>query len=699
MIGEPQGVALSLWQLTTDMSGLSFTNPMLLHGLWAALLPLVIHLLNRRRIVTVSFSNVMLLQTLQHDRMRRIKLKHLVLLILRTLLIVLLVLAFARPTLSGGSGQAGTSAVILLDRSLSMQYRTSEGTLFDRALLRVRALLTLFDDRDDVRLVLVDEGVEEVKVASPERLRLHLNALQPGFGSTDFEAGVQLAWSHLSGSQMPNRELYCVTDRASNGWTTLPDTLARLDGVSVYIISERPSQVANIGIGQVHARSPQVGRSSTLGIELINYGDANRGDVPVQIFLDDRRIAQHIAHVPAAGRRKLHARFVPETGGVVALRVEIGEDDLDADNARATVVRVPDRVRVLLVADASRESYYLAQALSVVSGEVAHVKPDRVSDQVLEGVEVVFLCNVARLSVDAIAALQTRISRGMGLALFLGDQIDIRHYNERVLPALCPATLLGARGTLEGAYQALQTVLPDHPMLSGLELKGAFQSPRFFVSHRVRPARNTQPVLSFASGTPALLESRKGQGRAVLFASSVGANLGWSDAPLSGFFVPFVHRLSGYLAAGAFGHSDYRVGQVVYRDMRQDKAWEAVLQAPGREPKTIWPQQRGLQSVWPVGAVDVPGLWEIFARERLADRFAVQVDDREPDLTPVSMARLEALFGTDRLRVVDGEVDLKAAILSQRHGRELWRWVLGMALLAMAAEMLIARSTRTSRKA
>lgn len=682
------------------MFGLSFTNPMLLHGLWAALLPLVIHLLNRRRAVTMSFSNVALLQKLQHDRMRRLKLKHLALLILRTLLIVLLVLAFARPTLSGGSGQvgdAGTSAVILLDRSLSMQYRTAEGTLFERALHRVQALLALFDERDDVLLTLIDEGVEEVDVVSPERLRLFIDTLQPGSGSTDFEAGLALALSHLSESQMPNRELYFVTDRASNGWVNLPDTLSNLDDVSVYIIFERPSQVANIGIGQITTTSPEVGRSTTLGIELINYGVASRGDVPVQIFLDDRRIGQDIAYVPAGGRHKLHMSFVPKTGGDVALRVEIGEDDLEADNKRVTVLRVPERVRILLVSQATHESYYLAEALSVVSSEVVHVKPEGVSDQVLEGVDVVFLCNVARLSTGAIAALQNRISRGVGLAIFLGDQIDVRYYNEHVLPALFPAKLLGTRGALSGAYQALQTVLSDHPMLSGLELNGAFQSPRFFVSYRVLPETHARPVLSFASGAPALLESRRGNGRVVLFASSVSASLGWNDAPLSGFFVPFVHRMSGYLAAGAFGRSDYRVGQVVYRDIRRENASEAVLQAPGREPRTIWPQQRGLQSVWPVGVVDAPGLWEIFARERVSDRFAVQTDAREPDLTPVPMARLEALFGKDRLRVVDGKADLKAAIISQRHGQELWRWVLLVALMAMGAEMLIAQSARTSR--
>ena len=465
------------------MFGLSFTNPMLLHGLWAALLPLVIHLLNRRRTVTVSFSNVALLQKLQHDRMRRLKLKHLALLILRTLLIILLVLAFARPTLSGGSGQvgdAGTSAFILLDRSLSMQYRTAEGTLFERALRRVQALLSLFDERDDVRLALIDKGVEEVDVVSPERLRLLMDALQPGFGSTDFEAGLQLALSHLSRSQMPNRELYFVTDRAYNGWTNLPDTLSNLDDVSVYIIAERPSQVANIGIGQINTTAPEVGRSTALGIELINYGEANRGDVPVQIFLDGRRIGQDIAHVPAGGRRKLHTSFVPKTGGDVALRVEIGKDDLEADNTRVTVLRVPERVRILLVSQASHDSYYLAEALSVVSSEVVHVKPERVSDQVLEGVDVVFLCNVARLSTGAIAALQNRISRGVGLAIFLGDQIDVRYYNEHVLPALFPAKLLGTRGALSGAYQAFQTVLPDHPMLSGLGTQRGISKSAFF---------------------------------------------------------------------------------------------------------------------------------------------------------------------------------------------------------------------------
>ncbi len=80
------------------MFALSFTYPAVLYGLAAAALPLLMHLMNRRRSVTVAFSNVALLQALQQDRMRRVKAKQWAVLALRTLLLALLVLAFARPT-------------------------------------------------------------------------------------------------------------------------------------------------------------------------------------------------------------------------------------------------------------------------------------------------------------------------------------------------------------------------------------------------------------------------------------------------------------------------------------------------------------------------------------------------------------------------------------------------------------------------
>ena len=129
------------------MFGLSFASPLVLHALWAALIPVLVHLLNRRRSVTVAFSNVRMLQDLHHDRMRTIKTKQILLLLIRTLMIILLVLAFANPSIRGSSissGSGRTSAVMLLDRSLSMRMQRGGGNRFDAARSRARQVLGLF---------------------------------------------------------------------------------------------------------------------------------------------------------------------------------------------------------------------------------------------------------------------------------------------------------------------------------------------------------------------------------------------------------------------------------------------------------------------------------------------------------------------------------------------------------------------------
>lgn len=685
------------------MFGLSFANPAMLYGLWAALLPLVIHLLNRRRSVTLPFSNVALLQALQHDRMRRVKLKQILLLILRTLLIVLFVLAFARPTMTGaqsGAGDAGTAAVILLDRSLSMQYRTSEGTLFERGKARVREVLSLFQAQDDVQVMFVDRDVAPISGSSLANLQAQIDSWEPQFDASDMLPGLQAALAYLDASQMPNRELYIVSDLARLGWANVADTLT-WNGISVFVVPERPDVVQNVGITQVKTVGGllRVGQPVTLEIELANYGEAPRGDVPVQAFWGDRRIIQQIAHIPAGGRKKIYARFTPESDGVRALRVEIGDDDLAADNTRISVVQVPEQLRVLLVGETHQDTYFLSQALQASSFAVQIESPDQVTDAMLATADVVYLCHVSHLSPSMIERLRKHISLGGGLGIVLGGQIDMRHYNERILPALLPATLISVRGQpgVSTAYQAFPVELPNHPMLSHIALEGTFRSPRFFVHYVVRPEAETQTVLSFANGTPVLLEGALGQGRVALFVSEWGSALSWNDMPVTGFFLPFVYNLTGYLVTGAVRQADYTVGAVVSRVHQSAWVGEGVLRPPEQDAQTIWSQQRGVQTVWPVGVVNRPGLWEIYAQERLADMFAVQLDPDASDVTRISDDTLQSLFQDARFSVVPADRQLKDVVLPLRHGREFWRLVLGGALFLMFVEMWIAKTTRSSR--
>jgi hypothetical protein len=686
------------------MFGLSFANPSILYGLWAALLPLVIHLFNRRRSVTMSFSNVALLQALQHDRMRQVKLKQILLLILRTLLIVLLVLAFARPTATGASGSRGagdsaTSAVILLDQSLSMRYRTSEGSLFERGKNRVREILSMFQAQDEVQVILVDNEATALTPSSLSSLKARIDNGSPKFGLARMALPLQAARAHLHASQLPNRELYVVSDFARSGWSAVEDT-TDWGGVSVFLVRERLDPVQNARVATVKAVGGliRVGQPVTLEVELANDGDAR--EVAVQAFLDGRRIVQQVAHLSANSQKKIYAAFTPESVGAHEVRVEIGEDALPEDNTRISVVQVPDRVRILVVAPSDQESYFLIQALDAAAFSVVSVSPEAVTDEALADVNVVFLCGVSHMSPPVIERLRKHVSAGAGLGIILGEQVDQRHYNDRILPALLPATLMSVRGQpgVKTAYQALPQELPDHPLLAEIRVAGSFTSPRFFAHFVVRPEGNTQTVFSFTNGAPALLDAPLGQGHVALFVSGWHANMTWNDMPVSGFFLPFVYRLTGYLVAGATNQSDYPVGAVVSRLARVDGEREGVLRPPGKEALTLWPQQRGVQKIWPVGPVDAPGLWEVYAGEQRVDRFAVQLDPAASDLEPASETAVGATFQNAAAYWLSSDQPVKDLVLPLRHGREFWRLALAAALAVMFFEMWLAKTTRTSRQ-
>ncbi|HWP35873.1 MAG TPA: BatA domain-containing protein, partial [Thermodesulfobacteriota bacterium] len=105
--------------------GLSFLNPLYLLGLAAAAIPVVIHLVGRRRAPVHRFPALAYLAAARRKRARHLTLRHLLLLALRTAALVLLAVALARPLLSlGGSPAAAAlepvTTVVIVDTSMSM---------------------------------------------------------------------------------------------------------------------------------------------------------------------------------------------------------------------------------------------------------------------------------------------------------------------------------------------------------------------------------------------------------------------------------------------------------------------------------------------------------------------------------------------------------------------------------------------------
>jgi len=86
-----------------------FAHPALLWALPAAALPVLIHLLNRRRYRRVPWAAMAHLLTAEHRSRRRVRVQNVLVLALRAAAVALLVLLFARPAVAGRR-PAGTAA-------------------------------------------------------------------------------------------------------------------------------------------------------------------------------------------------------------------------------------------------------------------------------------------------------------------------------------------------------------------------------------------------------------------------------------------------------------------------------------------------------------------------------------------------------------------------------------------------------------
>jgi len=138
--------------------GLAWINPLYFAGIMLLALPVLIHLVQKQHASGIKFPSLMFLQKIPLQQKRRFEIRHWVLLLLRCLLLLLLVFAFARPFLERAdagveAGRVERDSVIVLDRSYSMrvadqwqQAQAAAVEFIEARRARDRVGLVLFDD-------------------------------------------------------------------------------------------------------------------------------------------------------------------------------------------------------------------------------------------------------------------------------------------------------------------------------------------------------------------------------------------------------------------------------------------------------------------------------------------------------------------------------------------------------------------------
>ncbi len=141
---------------------MTFLNPILVSvGIASIAIPIVIHILMRRRRRPVAWGAMKFLMEAYRQQRRRTRLEQLLLLACRCLLVALVALALGKPVLGalGGVGSGGPRTIyFVIDDSLSSRARADGTTGLDRARARATEILgTLSQARGD-RVAIIGAG-------------------------------------------------------------------------------------------------------------------------------------------------------------------------------------------------------------------------------------------------------------------------------------------------------------------------------------------------------------------------------------------------------------------------------------------------------------------------------------------------------------------------------------------------------------
>lgn len=391
-------------------------NPWMLAGLAGVALPVIAHLLSKKKYDIVSWGAMQFLKLGQETR-RRVWLEDLWLLLLRMALVAWLAIALARPWVSakwlGDIGpQPNRDIVLILDGSYSMAWEATSVTPQEHAVrwidkflgqLRPGDTVTLLEAREQVR-TLIDPPTRDVN-----RVRDVLKELSPPTGTANFPEALSHAVKLLSRTNHLRREVVLLTDGQSQGWFSEDSNLwLRLDD-----LKKQSSVTPHLWVVNVLDAGQQNGDELPPSAERLNFhverlqpsrelsvpnfpvrfqtrvrfsGGSTSVTRQVHFEVDGQRLAERTQSVTLSPGGEANVEFEHrfEAIGSHLVRVALDPDDLPTDNVSEAAIVVTEAVPVLLVDGDPRpnpvqsETFFIHAALAAAGNETPWVKPTTV---------------------------------------------------------------------------------------------------------------------------------------------------------------------------------------------------------------------------------------------------------------------------------------------------------------------------------
>lgn len=683
---------------------MTFINPYFLFGLFAVAIPILLHLFNLQKVRKMEFSTLMFLKEIQKSKLRKIRIKQILLLLLRILIIVFLVLAFSNPVykgyLSGNNPDIRKCGIFILDNSFSMGVKDEKGSSYEQAKNSIKNILTLYGANDKIFLITSShlKSFEKGEIKDAQSMLDSIKNLE--LTSVRFEQANLMNYVNeiTAKHNSPLYEVFILSDNQKNNFSkeNINGKLFAGDNKEVhfYNIDIGKRTANNISIEKVELKSKilESNRDIKVSVILKNHNKFNSLNKQVNLFIDDKKVAEAVIDMASLERKEIILTFKPghtgsSSGYLELLQPDFFEDEVINDNKYYFTYFIPEKINAGLIGE--NESGFKYIKLAIESAEKMNNSENKIFSlnsypyisESVKNNDMLIVSGKNNFTDSETGILSDYLKQGGGVLIFPGKNINTESYNLLLSKInsfrLESISRLNQDSSEERKFEKIDF---EHPIFYGAfkneELsitsdKFFVESPRINFVYKILPDNSTKILMSLPGKQVFLAESEAGEGKLIFCTVSADEDL--SDFPKKSLFPLIINKSIFYLGNGVYKNENNIAGKNNIVTLGKNKVFSVPYSEKYKEQ----------------------GSYQMFdSTIKQNFYFALSRDSLESDFTKADAKEIKEFYDAYKIKNIEylsDEDDITPTVVKSREGKELWKIFVVFALIFILLEMIYAK--------
>jgi hypothetical protein len=671
----------------------NFLYPAFLMAASALAIPIIIHLFNFRKFKRVFFPDIRFLQEIKEQTNKRSKLKHLLVLLSRLLAILSFVFAFAQPFIGDAEmASKGTKCTsIYVDNSYSMGIQKNGVPLLELSKNKAKEVVNNSSNADVFQIISNEFSPAENKLVNKEQALANINALQISAQSRDIASILQKQKASLNTSDALRKQIIYISDFQKNKHA-LPVNI--VDETRKFLIPVQGDKTNNICVDTAYFVAPTIkmNENNEILVRVRNFDEENAVTTSLTVNSNEQiKTVKNITLKPSE-TQLIAIPYSTTQAGWQKIKMYVTDYPVSFDDTFFMAGNVSANFNVLLVNENASNPYLNAVFRTANSFRCDNINANAIKADAFKNYSLVVLSNISAISENLATELDAFTQKGGSVLIFPSNNIQLDNYNN-VLLKLTGCIFSNA----DTSKINVASVQKENVLIKDLfdKIPENVELPSVSKHYPIRTATfsNEQKIFSFANGDAFLSSFAKGNGK--IYVCSSPADVSSSNFTNSYWFLPLLFKMA-YLGKNDPIHA-FTLGNNAIMQIPNTKAGDNQVFHLSADGWDAIPEQRNIGNGLQINlnnAARFAGLYSLsLPGNHLENTYytGLNYNRTESNLAHWSAPELKSKSGLKNTEVIEGTMNLAAAIGQMQAGTPIWKICLGLALLFLLIEILLIR--------